>query len=83
MVKVLAGLGILAICAYVFMGIHNNALATKDKVSRVYQTFFGDYGSYLKDSLGYGIFIILILLSLFALTLIIIGCFFENNSPRK
>lgn len=80
MTKVIAGLGLLFICAYLFIPIHQSVLATKEKVSEVRITgFLGTYGGYLQQNFSYTLVILLIFLSLFALTLIIWGCLFDNK----
>jgi hypothetical protein len=80
MIKAISGLGLLFICAYVFVSIHESVLATKEKVSEVRITgLFGNYGGYLEQNYSYILMIILILMSLFALVLIVWGCFFDSK----
>ena len=80
MTKVIAGLGLLFICAYVFVPLHNSVLTTKERVSEVRITsMFGTYGGYLQQNYSYALMIILIFIALFGLALIVWGCFFDRK----
>jgi|GEM_PF-3895291 len=82
MKKIIAGLGIFTLCTFIFLRIHQNVVAVMPTVSTFKSSLFGKYGTYLKESSGFGVFIVLLLLSIFALILIIQGCYFDEKQKQ-